>query len=87
MSELDELLVALTCRFSLDVFTNIQQDYAAAAQDATSDLELEELRWSFRALAFSTGGRARAFVGPVADRDFREGLRCPDQLPQLHCPG
>ena len=44
MSEADELLVALTCRFAVDVFTVIQQDYPAAAQDATlSDLELEEL--------------------------------------------
>ena len=44
MSEADELLVALTCQFAVDVFTVIQQDYPAAAQDATlSDLELEEL--------------------------------------------
>ena len=44
MSEVDELLVALTCRFALDVFTIIQQDHPTAAQDAALiDLELEEL--------------------------------------------
>ena len=43
MSEADELLVALTWRFALDVFIIIQQDYPDA-QDATlTDLELEEL--------------------------------------------
>ena len=40
MTEADELVVALTCLFALDVFTIIQQDYSAAAQDSTlSDFE------------------------------------------------
>ena len=40
----DELLVAFTCRFALDIFTIIQEDYSVAAEDATPiDLELEDL--------------------------------------------
>ena len=58
-TELDELKVALGCRFALDVLTIIQQDYATADQ--------EPLRPWARGLvltsqppAFSSGGRAHA---------------------------
>ena len=43
LSEADELVVALWCRFALDVFTIVQQDFPIADQGAMlSDLELVE---------------------------------------------
>ena len=44
LSATGELLVALTCRFALDIFTIIQQDYPVAVEEAAPiDLELEDL--------------------------------------------
>ena len=44
LSTLDELSLALTCRFALDIFTVIQQNYSRASDDPTLlDLELEDL--------------------------------------------
>ena len=51
LSALDELALALTCRFALDIFTVIQQDCPVGG---------------FQASAYSTNGRARdrvAFPG------------------------
>ena len=44
MSALDERSVALTCRFSLDIFSEAQQDFPKALDDGTMPvLELEDL--------------------------------------------
>ena len=44
MAAIDELFLALTCRFALDIFTIIQQDYPVALEEDTPfDLELEDL--------------------------------------------
>ena len=44
LSALDELSLALTCRFALDIFTTIQQDYPEGLEVNTSvDLELNDL--------------------------------------------
>ena len=44
LSALDELFLALTCRFALDIFTIIQQDQTEAFEENTSfDLELGNL--------------------------------------------
>ena len=44
LSAADELFLALTCRFALDIFTIIQQDYPVALEEDTPfDLELEDL--------------------------------------------
>ena len=44
LSATDELFLALTCRFALDIFTIIQQDYHVALEEDTPfDLELENL--------------------------------------------
>ena len=43
LSALDELSVALTCRFSLDIFSVVQQDFPEALDDGTMpDLEMED---------------------------------------------
>ena len=39
---LNELSLTFTCRFALDIFTIIQQDYPEASEERTS-CELEEL--------------------------------------------
>ena len=44
LSALDERSFTLTCRFALDIFTIIQQDYPEAFEENTSfDHELEDL--------------------------------------------
>ena len=44
LSALNELSLALTCPFALDIFTIIQQDHPEAFEELTSfDIELEEL--------------------------------------------
>ena len=44
LSALDELSLALTRRFALDIFTTIQQDYPEASDDHTLfDIGLEDL--------------------------------------------
>ena len=49
LSALNELSLALTCPFALDIFTIIQQDHPEAFEELTSfDLELEELPELYR---------------------------------------
>ena len=44
LSSLDELSLAVTCQFALDIFTIIQQDYPEASDDRTLlDLGLDNL--------------------------------------------
>ena len=44
LSALDEVALALTCRFALDIFTIIQQDFPETSDDHTLlDLGLEDL--------------------------------------------
>ena len=53
LSALDELSLALTCRFALDIFTVIQQDYPEAFEELTVlDLELEEVACALQAAAY-----------------------------------
>ena len=43
LSALNELSLALTCRFALDIFTIIQQDPDASEENTSFNLELEDL--------------------------------------------
>ena len=61
LTDLDELKVALGCRFALDVFTIIPQDHTVVDQEPVDLRPLAcGLVLTSRAPAFSTEGRARA---------------------------